>query len=445
MGEEKILQELLAFVREYENGAPLTHGITHLQLRELAKEVGLTELFEWLELAPSDPNDMKEVLVEWNHRVATLLAAVNEQLTVAPVAPEGLFERAVEKRLSDLLDELITASVERLPSTLHARSAEARMIRTRFAQLAQAQQQARSVILPLRRKLEGEVALLAHQFGSHQDTTDVEGRCNALLQGAQGAQTTLEQTQRESAAAVVELRELYTRAQPLFMQARETMAGIERLQAALRTLQLPVPNDIDIQMRRTNELLFTVVQETQVDFEDLSPLELDEALTVALCEIAALFARIREILNPIRPSVFARQLERTEEIRRLALIALCVYTDRPDPFHPTERHRGVGKRTVADVLVLTDHIDPTEAEATTEAVKFLHEQAGGQFAEVVKAGRFWLYRVTDAGIERSSEWLQDTLDREQLLREIHDAIEQRRKIAKTRTWEPSARGKAKAS
>lgn len=445
MTEAEILQELLAFVREYESGAPLTNGITHLQLRELIKEAGLTELFEWLELAPSDPDGMKDVLVERHHRLATLLAALNEQLTVAPVAPEGLFARAVEKRLSDLLDELITASVERLPSTLHARSAEARIIRARFGGSVEAHQRTHEGILPLRRKLEGEVALLAHQFGNHQDTTGVKRRCDDLLEGARTMQDTLERTEREGATAVAELRALFATTQPLFVQARDTVAGIERLQAALRTLQLPVPNDIDEQMRRTRELLLTVVQETQADFENLSPLERDEALAVALCDIAALGTRMQEILNPIRPSVFARQLERAEEVRRLALIALCVYTDRPDSFRTTERHRGVGKRTVADVLVLTDHIDPTEAEAVAEAVKFLHEQAGGQFAEVVKAGRFWLYRVTDAGIEQSSVWLQDTLDREQLLQEIHYAIEQRRKMAKTREWKPAPSGQAKAS
>jgi hypothetical protein len=107
-------------------------------------------------------------------------------------------------------------------------------------------------------------------------------------------------------------------------------------------------------------------------------------------------------------------------------MALCLYTDRPDGFNPKKRHKGVGKRAAPEVLVLADLIDQTELDSAMAEIFAFQTRDGGDLAVKEQRGRWWFYRVTEAGIHQAEVWLADVTQVRELEKRIHEAIERRR-------------------
>lgn len=310
------------------------------------------------------------------------------------------------------------------------------MIRTHHTQAEVLWQNAREVILGSLHGLRGLVADLAHVYHQRVQPESASSRLEGIaqasnlvesaIQAARAAVHQLMDAEQRLTKLAQELNVLYQESLPRLQQAREVIAQIERLRAATQILEVAIPQSIQEQMREWEERLASYLRDMADDFAELPHVARDPVFLDALQELDTLCQQVDQILRPIRPSVFARPLNRPEEVSRLALIALCVYTDRPDSFRPSNPHKGVGKNTAPDVLVLADLIDESEHEAAAQAIFAFQTDAGARLASKQQRGLYWFYRVTPEGIEQAQEWLQDTLDPRGLERRINDAIELRR-------------------
>lgn len=431
--ESNDLKALLAFARELEKDSPATMGVQSLMLRRLLGQLAsLSDIVEWI-----SEGDQEMAKAEMVLRLddATPLIRQLDQLLATPAAPPAkeLINQAVSQRMGVILDRIITASVQRLPTDLQRHSVSARVIRSAHAQAGERWTQERGYLLDCVHGLRSVVADLAHAYYQRYDLATPQLTCERTLANVHLHIASLREAEVVLSRLNTELDNLYQQVLPLSQSGRHIIDELERLRAAMAILEVPIQDDIQEQMSQWLERLRTYLLSVNDDFAQLPTYERDPTFVDTLGEIEGLCERVSHLLNPIRPSVFSRPLERAEEVRRLALIALCLYTNRPDRFNPNKR-KGIGKHTAPEVLMLADLIDQSEYEAAANNIFAFQTQSGESLAEKESRGLFWFYWVTDEGVVQADEWLNDTLDAKTLKNRINEAIAQRRDTTKKRKW-----------
>lgn len=417
---ERTLEEFLAFVRQFEAEAPLEGGVRHLILRNLLGKLGIADLIEWL--ASGEFEMAEEEFALRFHNVRPFIEQLDTLLATPAPTAEDVIVIAIADRLSTQLDRIITASVARLPADLHTRSTRSRVIRRNVATPIADWQRAREALLSTRRAIELAVADLARAYARREEMENARIAGEQAIAQARSCVQQLQDAEHTHRALEQQLRALHEETLPFLDHAKRVISQMTRLRAALSTLEVLVPAAIDEQMREWEEKLQAQLANMRDDFVDLPLLERDAVLAQAIVEVDELDARVRQILNPIRPSVFVRPLDRPEELRRLALLALYIYTTRAEG----TASRGIGKRTAPELLVRADLIDPSELDAAAEAIKLSHESAGGKLSEIHKRGKMWFYTMTLEGADQVQQWLLETLDQEDLFTKIVHAITKRR-------------------
>ena len=428
---EKPIHDLLEFVRTFELEALVGMGIQHPTLIKLIERLASVEDLVWsileeeIDLAKMEVCDRSEV-------TRPLILELDALLTAPTVASDDAIDQSISDRLSLLLDRIITASVERLPSELRKRSTEARVLRSRFHTATEEWKQARQHILASRRQLEFAVAMLAHTNQRLEHQTQVSQDAEQTIT------TTLSHIEKleRSETLVAELQELlqvlHEQVMPYVEHARRVIHEIKRLRAALQTLEFAIPNDVDNQMIEWETRLEALLLHIAEDLDAFPQLLRDEQLIRSIEDTHTQHDRIEQILNPIRPSVFIDPLDRPEEIRRLVLMAMYIYTD---PFNMDlhfARRKGIGKRSVPDVLVCADLIDPTEVELATEIVFHFSTPDGLNLIEKEKPEknrRWWRYKISEEGINQSKLWLGEIRDKRTFIETIEHGIVLKRERA----------------
>ncbi|TAL50404.1 hypothetical protein EPN81_02890, partial [Patescibacteria group bacterium] len=418
------LQKLLAFARELEKDAPPAKGVQHLLLRRLLQELGpVGDLLEWIAVAELDM--ARDEIVMRLDQARPVIAQLDELLVAPVVTPEDIVNQAVSVRMNAILDRIITASVERLPADLQRHCINARTIRKAHASRAEHWNSLRREIMDCAHGFRGIVADLSHAYYQGHNLEGLHATSQEAITAVQSLIVNLRQTETALQQLNDELEESYQQVVPLSKNSERVIAELTRLRAAMKVLEVPIPSEIQEQMAEYEDRLRIYLSNMIDDFAELPVFERDPTFVDALQEIEELCARTKHVLNPIRPSVFQRPLERAEEVRRLALIALCIYTNRPDGFNPLKRHKGVGKFSAPEVLMLADLIDESEKEVAADAIFNFQTPEGGNLTEK-SFRKHWYYRVTSAGIEQVNEWLNETQDQQDLEQRIEVAIDQRK-------------------
>lgn len=426
-----LFDTIFQFNRELETSDPPERGIRHVTLRQLVLELGRV-LVVIRCLDDADEEAAKVELMDRRTRSREAIRVLDGLLSAQNAPQETVLAEAIRIRFSVQLDKILTASSVRLPADLHRHSIDARTIRERHEAYRSAWVDARERLLEQLHKLRGSVASLGFAYEQRRETGEHARACDELLKDLRLCINTLDTTEPRCEDEVKALLSLHEKAQALSEQARGIISALNALSASARTLDILIPNDICAQIRETQERLESVLENMRDDFSDLPAVDRDPTLLDAIQEVGTLEARKDQILHPIRPSVFTNPLERSEEVRRLTLIALSHCTDRNDPFKKTERHRGLGKHAVPDILKIADLIDGTELETAADAIFAMHKSGEG-LVEQVKAGLFWKYRTTKPGNDQAREWSEESISASGLFKRIEEArIERNRLIRKQR-------------
>lgn len=427
----KPIHDLLEFVRTFELEALVEMGIQHPTLMRLVERLGSVEDLVW-SILDQEIDLTKMEVCDRSETTRPLILELDALLTTPTIASDDFINQSITGRLSLLLDRIITASVQRLPAELRKRSTEAKVIRSRFHDATEQWKQARQHILASRRQLEFAVAMLAHvnqnparQAQTTQDTEDTVTTTLSHVEKLERSETLMAELQEL-------LHTLDEQVMPYVEHARRVIHEIKHLRAAVQTLEFTIPNEIDTQMveweTRLNALLLHIAE----DLDVFPQLIRDEPLVQAIEDTRAHHNRIQQILNPIRPSVFRDPLDRPEEIRRLVLMAMYVYTDPYNSDLHLTRRKGIGKRTVPDVLDCADLIDPTEVELATEMVFHFSTPDGLNLIEKEKPEkrrRWWRYKISEEGTAQAKLWLEETRDKQTFIETIEHGIVLKRERA----------------
>lgn len=427
-----LFDTISAFTKTLEDSDPPERGIKHVTLRQLVIELGrVLKLISCLDDA--DEDSAKAELMNRRVRTQAIVRQLDGLLCASGIPQNDVLAEAVRTRFREQLDRILTASVVRLPTELHQHSIEARLIRERYETYRFAWTTARDRTLELIHQLRGSVASLGFAYEQRNAMGGHASKCDTLLSELRTCINTLDTTESRCKCEQSALESLHEKATTLANQARAVVGSLNALIASTRTLDVSIPHDVTEQLRETKDRLESVLENMRDDFADLPQIVRDPTLVDAIQEVVILTSRKEQVLNPIRPSVFIHPLDRSEEVRRLALIALSFCTDRADPFNRDERHRGLGKYTVPDILIGTDLIDLTERTTAADAIFLMHKSGEG-LIEQRQQGRFWKYRTTDLGNERAGEWSKECLDISGLIDQIDKArIERNRVIREQRS------------
>ncbi len=426
MGDD--INEVLVFTRCFENESPYGGGVSSLDLRRLIRMLGpVSDLFALIQA--SDIDTLETQIVDRFLETLPLIESIDRALRVPVQNTQAIVQDALEERVSRVLDEILTASVQRIPRDLHTKSVQARILREEHEDSYHTWQNARESLMALRRKLELVVADLAHAYKKRGDLDEPMRLQEETFATARALEEKLDCCETRCVELENELHLLQEKTLPLIELATSVIHKINRLRVAAATLMVETSGNLNDQMSEQIERLKHTLAHIEDNFSELQRIDRDPTFVSALDELKLLEATAKQILTPIRPSVFVQPLDRPDELRRLALIALCVYTDRPDSFNPKSRHRGIGRKTVAEILVLADIVDKNEFEIVSQAV-FDFQIKGCGLAEKENLRGNWLFRTTQAGIDQVNMWLDETLNRDHVKTCLETAIEQRRQLHK---------------
>jgi hypothetical protein len=245
-----------------------------------------------------------EMVDRLNHAVP-LIAALDKLLEAPAAPPEELTNLAISQRMGAILDRIVTASVQRLPTDFQRHSVNARIIRESYAQAGERWTQARTQIMDRIHGLRGVVADLAHAYYQGHDLALSQLSSKNGVADIRAHRSNLDEAEAVLCTASERLNALYQDVLPLINSARRVIDEIERLRAAMSILEVPVPEDIHEQLAQWTERLRSYLLGLGDDFAELPSYVRDSTFVDTLQEIQTLCARVDHLLNPIRPSVFA--------------------------------------------------------------------------------------------------------------------------------------------
>lgn len=426
----------LKFVRRIENEQPFERGVRHTLLRSLARQLGLlSDLVEWLKDGCFD--DAEAELALRFELARQPLRQLDELLSTPIQTPEMLKDHVFEAQLSLVLDQILTASADRLPTEIHTQSLRVGVLWDEIDQQHQLWLETRKRVLAIRHVYELAVADLTFTSERGTGIEHVRGEYETVMTMVEAELATLEETELACKTLQKSLFALQEQTYPLFEQARTILHRFASLRAAFTTLKRTFPETHDRQMKDLEVRLQTILEQSRECFSDPVLPHRDVTLITAIETIHATRLRAKSVLVPSLQSRFKESLDRHEQVRRLALITLFVYTNPQDKKLHHARRNGVANKTIQEVLTIAKLIDESESSLASDYLSECTKDAA--LAELIHwRNTWWIYRISPTGITQALAWLADMKHPKDVLDLIKDSISERQLLVRQRQKKKSA-------
>ncbi|PJA45201.1 hypothetical protein CO174_04525 [Candidatus Uhrbacteria bacterium CG_4_9_14_3_um_filter_50_9] len=418
-------------------GQGFTSGIRDLELRriagELASDTGLVEAITAGELERA-----KNILHARHEQLYAFVRGMDKRLAQPAQQSESQsIEQVLLGRLTERLDLVLTASVQRLPQALHRVRVDALTIRDQHCAAHQEFDQRREELILTHRQVVSLVAEIDRAFRKREATKELEANAKRVFDQLEAVIEQLTRLQKHASSLEAQIVELEECSMEPRNQGSTAISEIRRLFRAADAFGITLPFDVRTQMEEAIEPIKGAMQGCDDCFLGLEPIEVDPTLEDAMTLVQEERKRLNHILSPIRPSIFQERLDRDEELRRITLLTYYLMTrggvSRGKASQGTSEakkkpHDGFGRKSVShSILVRSNLIDENEAECVYKLVGELKE---ARLLETNRVGRGWRYRPTEDGIEKAKEWLGECLN----VRTLDTQVDVARKEHNKATW-----------
>lgn len=468
---EDFLEQLFQFARQAAEQS-LGTGIRDLDLRRSAgsfpSDDALIQAIQRRDLA-----EAKRLVLERHLTLVSVMEMADKRLeSQTQSKPTGGMSPVdgVIYQLKVQLDKVLTASAQRMPSELHSVSIEAGTQCRIHEEAARGFEEARGRLLPLVRQITTAVAELGMAYEHRQDLRIHVQLLEDLFRESDALRSRLTETHAQCQEAEERLRGVMDESHHLRMRAKALVEHLRQLTGSARLLGAEIPAEISSQVNKTTSAIETLLTESQGHMMDLITPDWDAKIERSLGSIDRDRARAAHMVNPIRPSVFRRRMDRMEELRRLTLIAYHILTfgrvHRKKKGEDPQPHRGYGKKTIPhEIMVLSNLIDESEAEVCEQMLlRFNHhseiekqvrarlhaeghtrirkdlleaamdQECGPILVVNEQVGRGWVYRPNEEGHQQAQAWLVECVEPQHVRTRFENALRayHKRKFAERR-------------
>lgn len=398
------LEELRAFMQALASQA-IDEGVSDLALRRAARALkNLTPLVE--ALATSDFRQAQEEALADHASKRELLAQAQARVDELGSRPFDTSSTDVIVNLAKArLDAILTASAQRLQGELFAMALKAQAKHTQLGRCSKDFDEAREELVTLADSLTVATARLALLWERRDDVADALTRYEQIERQARITHSRVLASEQKAALIGSSFDALEGNYAPARDRGTTLLRSLRELVSAARVLGVTLPRGILGQIEKATEPLDTTLTFCGEQFRALDPPQMDEKLRNAITNIEEQRTRKEHLTSPIRPSVFARRLDRDEEVRRLVLIAFYAFI----LAEPERAKDGRGKGTGIGALVEANLIDQIERERALEYATD-YKDARPKLMEAIQYKKFWRYRPTQAGATLARQWLDECVN-----------------------------------
>lgn len=417
--ETSTAHQLARFATDLEMTTPPENGTEHLSLRALVKLV--VPVAPMFALLADDQIDQARTFVQERHASAVrAIRQLQEALSVATRRDNA--EEAITTRVDAILIETLTEEVRALPSVFRTSIAEVRSLLETYASQRSQWDLIRMELLGINDQMQLSVADLAFAHERRGEVGQKGIRCHEIRDNARRLLANLEHLRTSTAEHGARMAALEMNILRVNERASEFNGALESVCLAAERLGVLLTSPIYQTACNLRDRV-RLYQERLYDSTQTIPIiEIDSELRTFIDDTFPIWERrINQILNPIRPSVFIRPLDRPEELQRLALC--CVYfLTRRKPRRPAEdgRHPGTSSKTYAQSLVFGDLIDECEIEFVEEFIK--NESKKGR-TETIKQGWSWKYRLRQDAEESIRMYVESLVDQDTVRKRILKGVD----------------------